>query len=177
MKAKNPIKRSPYIRPLSRDHHQSLLLVWKIRQGIAKGIAAERISSYGSSFYEQALVHHFRQEQDYLFSKMPSEDPLTCRALSEHERLRAGFRQINNAPSYESLSRLAGELEDHIRFEERLLFPHIEQTLEVSILREISAVLDRERAGPEPPWPDTFWNGREGTKPPGAGSGSGQGPY
>ena len=33
-----PIKRSEYLKPLSRDHHQGLLLCWKIRTGLKKGI-------------------------------------------------------------------------------------------------------------------------------------------
>jgi len=38
MEPKKPIKRDKVLQPLSHDHHQGLLLCWKIRTGIKKGI-------------------------------------------------------------------------------------------------------------------------------------------
>jgi len=35
-----PIKRHNSLQPLSRDHHDGLLLKWKINKGISKGVEA-----------------------------------------------------------------------------------------------------------------------------------------
>ena len=41
-----PIKRSEFLKPISREHHHGLLLCWKIRAGLKKGIEPERIKLY-----------------------------------------------------------------------------------------------------------------------------------
>ena len=51
-----PIKRSEELVSLSRDHHDGLLLSWKIRTGINKGIELKRIADY--------VLHSYRTELD-----------------------------------------------------------------------------------------------------------------
>lgn len=152
-----PIKRSEHIIILSRDHHHTLLLCWKIRRGIANAVPPERISAYADFFNRRFVKHHFLQEEELLFARLPENDPLRTRAFAEHAALQSLFSESIDHPGYEVLSKLASTLDAHIRFEERTLFPHIENTLSHQQLWHAQHVLEAEPHTEETNWPDAFW--------------------
>ncbi len=123
--AKKPIKRHTYLQPLSRDHHHSLLLCWKIRTGFSKGIEAERIKRYANWFFEHHISPHFELEENQVFPILRSDNELVKRAISEHRRLARLFKGSGNTAKH--LSLIGEELEQHIRFEERVLFNEIQK--------------------------------------------------
>ena len=45
-----PLKRSQYLAPLSREHHETLLFTWKIKQGLSLKIELDRIVSFCNWF-------------------------------------------------------------------------------------------------------------------------------
>jgi hypothetical protein len=55
-----PIKRSPALVQLSRDHHFALLLIWKILQGFR--FEPHRIGNYITFFFENYLKSLFKQD-------------------------------------------------------------------------------------------------------------------
>ncbi len=61
------IKRNKALQRVSREHHHSLLLCWKIRSGFSKGIAEE---SKSLSLIEEELEQHIRFEERILFNKI-----------------------------------------------------------------------------------------------------------
>lgn len=124
MNQKQPIKRSKELQPLSREHHQGLLLSWKIRKGLDNGTPPEKIMEYAAWFYREHLVPHFEVEEKLLFPILGNEHPLIVRALEEHHQLTALF---GSEASAELLRKIETELENHIRFEERILFGEIEK--------------------------------------------------
>jgi len=71
-----PIKRSRSLAPLSRDHHDGLLLCWKIREGIRKAIEADRIRRYVAYCLEQQLALHFIEEEEVVFAVLAEDDPM-----------------------------------------------------------------------------------------------------
>lgn len=148
-----PIKRHPSLQPLSRDHHQALLLTWKIRQGIKKDVPAKRISAYCNWFFREHLLPHFSLEEQYAFPVLGEEDQLIQQALSEHAQLRAMFG--NPLTSTSALEAAGDLLEAHIRFEERTLFNAIqkaatpEQLQKILEIHEDAAFCDNEE--------DMFW--------------------
>lgn len=126
MKEIKPIKRDEHLKPLSRDHHHSLLLCWKIRTGLDKEIPAERIYAYCRWFYRLYLSEHFQIEESYVFPVLGSEHPKVIKALEEHKTLSALFNEKDSSPAL--LINIAESLEAHIRFEERELFGEIQNT-------------------------------------------------
>lgn len=154
---KKPIKRSPYIVALSRDHHHSLLLCWKIRQGIAKNITPARIAAYVNHFDQRFLKTHFRQEEELLFNSLPPGDELGRQGTMEHAAIRTLLEKISLQPSYAALNELAFALDNHIRFEERALFPYIEKKLSEQQLQHAAEVLEKEQQSPDDQWEDVFW--------------------
>ena len=121
-----PIKRHIAIQPLSRDHHHGLLLCWKIRTGFSKGIAPERIKKYVDWFYETYAEPHFKAEETHIFPILGNDHKLIKKAMSEHRLLRKLFKEQNDPEK--SLSLLEENLDNHIRFEERILFNEIQDT-------------------------------------------------
>ncbi|MBR9845633.1 MAG: hemerythrin domain-containing protein [Algicola sp.] len=120
-----PLKRHKALQPLSREHHQGLLLSWKIRTGFKKNIEPERIKTYANWFFENHLIPHFEIEETLIFPILEPEHELIKRALAEHRRLKRLFTETEN--DTKTLIKIEEELEQHIRFEERILFPEIQK--------------------------------------------------
>lgn len=120
-----PIKRDKAIQPFSREHHHNLLLCWKIRTGISKGVAASRMKKYTDWFFEEHILPHFKLEEKYLFPVLGKEHKLVKKALAEHRRLARLFNEKKAVGK--SLSLIEEELDAHVRFEERVLFNEIQQ--------------------------------------------------
>ncbi|WP_299781861.1 hemerythrin domain-containing protein [uncultured Formosa sp.] len=125
MTNKKPLKRHKALQPLSREHHQGLLLSWKIRTGLKKGIELERIKTYANWFDKAHLAPHFNMEEVYIFSILNEDHTLRQQAIEEHKRLGALFADHSNLE--DNLTDIADTLEQHIRFEERILFPEIQK--------------------------------------------------
>ncbi len=151
------MKRHAGIVPLSRDHHFGLLCCWKTRQGIKKGVAPERIGAYIVYFWTVHLKKHFSEEESLLFAAA-ADDALCLRAMEEHRRLEAAIAALKDNYTEEKLLGFADLLDDHIRFEERILFPHLENTFTEERLASIGKSLEELHAHPVPDdYPDAFW--------------------
>jgi hemerythrin-like domain-containing protein len=152
-----PIKRNKNLVTLSHDHHTGLLFCWKIRQGLNMEVDAARIVKYAMHFWEHNLKIHFTQEENTLF--VLQDDGMTARALAEHEHIKSLIETLpDSAPDRlaRQLSTLADRVDDHIRFEERELFPHLEQKLAPQQLLEIGKRLNSEKHLHDF-YPDQFW--------------------
>lgn len=148
-----PIRRSEALAPLSREHHEGLLLVWKIRQGLKNGTPLADIVAYVNWFWQHHLQPHFRQEEDLLVPMAPDNEHIR-QMLREHLQLRNTMESGNFTEG--SLLETAQLLNDHIRFEERVLFPEIEKMATAEQLAAISEDLHQEPATKET-WHDEFW--------------------
>lgn len=152
------MKRHESILALSREHHFGLLFCWKLRQGIKKQVPAERMRPYVKYFWHHHLREHFAEEETLLFSLL--HDNLTEQAMLEHKHLKQLAEDIIQAAAVtqDDLNTLANTLDDHIRFEERKLFPHMEEKLPEEELTELGLRLQRLHAIPEKDdYADEFW--------------------
>jgi hypothetical protein len=113
------------LQPLSREHHHSLLLCWKIRTGLKKGVELNRIKRYADWFFDTCVIPHFEAEEKFIFPILGPDHQLVNKALSQHRRLSRLF--VNSEEVEKSLSLIEEELEQHIRFEERVLFNEIQK--------------------------------------------------
>lgn len=125
MNQPKPLKRDKALHPLSHDHHHGLLLCWKIRTGISKNISPERMKNYTNWFYKTHLIPHFELEESLMFPILGNEHELIKKALAEHRRLKRLFEAESDL--IRNLSLIEEELEQHIRFEERILFMEIQK--------------------------------------------------
>lgn len=152
------MKRHESIVTFSREHHFGLLFCWKIRHGIKKQVPGEQILSYAKYFWENHLWRHFEEEETLLFCQL--QDRLVGQALSEHGHIRQLMEMVISIKPVQTdlLSTLADMVDDHIRFEERILFPHIEKELPEKKLVELGKLFQHLHSGREKDdYPDEFW--------------------
>lgn len=128
------------MQPLSRDHHHSLLLCWKIRTGLKHGVDPIRIKKYVDWFYPNHVSPHFDLEEKYVFPILGETHEGVKKALSEHRRLRRLFEERKDIQK--ALSLLEEELDRHIRFEERELFNEIQQKADPETLKKLQELHD-----------------------------------
>lgn len=153
----SPIRRNKNIVTLSHDHHAGLLFCWKIRQGLKNQTDPERILGYIRYFWQTHLQPHFREEETLLF--ILPDDPGIARARDEHHQIGVLVNSILNGPSSDVshlLPVLADTVDNHIRFEERHLFPHLEKQLSGTQLETIGKRLNKNPHSPDS-WPDEYW--------------------
>ena len=133
-----PQKRHKALQPLSREHHHGLLLSWKIRTGFKKNIQPKRMRIYANWFFEHHLIPHFEIEEAHIFSILDQENELIKKALADHRRIKRLFSEENE--DSKTLSRIEEELEQHIRFEERILFPEIQKVATEAQMLDIEKI-------------------------------------
>lgn len=147
------MKRHEALVQLSRDHHFGLLLCWKLKQGITKNIAVDRMARYISVFFSHNLAPHFAEEEETVFNILGEKHPLISEARTEHEIMREmvarGFRNSAEIQGFRDL------LEVHIRKEERQIFPEIERQATERQLQELLAL--PHPVLKEPEYDDEFW--------------------
>jgi len=147
MSAVKPIKRNPAIAVLSRDHHNALLLVWNIRKGLKNSIEPGRIGDYVIQFYEEDLLTHFKDEEELLFINLNASHPMRVQAEDEHRLIHSLIAEIKNNPEKKNLlEKFATTLENHIRFEERVLFNHLQEIISGDKLLQIAVALNAREA-------------------------------
>jgi hemerythrin-like domain-containing protein len=153
MKDVKPVKRSSQLVPLSHDHHQALLFIWKIRQGLKNNTAVSIVSDYIKWFWKNHLVDHFNQEENILLPHLPKSDKLSIQLIAEHALIRSIVSKEFNK---NSISEFADILDNHVRFEEREFFPHLEKTVSADQLNEIGKQIESARHC-DTSWENEFW--------------------
>jgi iron-sulfur cluster repair protein YtfE (RIC family) len=155
-----PIKRSKHLVWLSRDHHDGLLIAWKTRQGIRHEISNSRISNFITSAFGNELEPHFQEEESLLFNKLAKEDPLRLKAEEQHAAIREKINELktHSEITLQHLHSFANLLEEHIRFEERILFPHLEKEIKEEELEIVGNHLEADHQKKKTfAWHDEFW--------------------
>ncbi|NTS41138.1 hemerythrin domain-containing protein [Flavisolibacter sp. BT320] len=151
-----PIKRSKELVPLSKEHHEGLLFGWKIKQGLRNGTDKTLISEFIQWFWEADLENHFRKEEQVLAIHLPADNALVQRMFEEHEQIEALVRLGATVQDEDIFTQLADAIHNHIRFEERELFPYAEGVLPPTILVAISTELLNENPNKRK-WENEFW--------------------
>jgi iron-sulfur cluster repair protein YtfE (RIC family) len=147
------MKRHPALVPLSHDHHHGLVQAKRLRASAHGGDARAAARAF-LRFFSDETVEHFREEEEQLFPLVAESDearePLV-RVLLEHQRLHALAGRLAaqveaGAPASELMAELGELLEQHIRYEERQLFPLIER-----LSPDLEPPVARDPAGPRAP--------------------------
>lgn len=151
------MKRDEAIVPLSRDHHTALLFCWKIRQALKMKVSVSRIAPYILYFWQDHLQTHFDEEENIVF--VIKEDAYCQKAVMEHRQIEKMFIALNNEGVDEILlQKLTDALDHHIRFEERVLFPHLERQLSADQLKTIGNMIHQSHHQVKmDEYKDEFW--------------------
>lgn len=130
-----PLERHALLKPVSREHHEGLMLCWHIRKALAQGRDPDVQMRACADFYHTHLLSHFAIEEEAVFPVLGAGDPLVKRALAEHRRLTLLFLAWDDPLS--NLSLIEEELKAHIRFEERVLFQRVQEVASEEQLERI----------------------------------------
>jgi hemerythrin-like domain-containing protein len=142
------VKRDPALVPLSHDHHKALYVAQQLQRANAVN-AAEARSGF-TAYWREHGARHFEVEERVLFpAYAPYGDPhhpLLARALCDHVDIRARAAAVTDGGELapDELNELGARLADHVRMEERELFPLIEEALPPERLAALSEALAGE---------------------------------
>lgn len=148
-----PIKRHEALVPLSRDHYVGLVHANRMK----KSAAADRVARHKAlaeflDAWTSEIEPHFRDEERLLIPLIRDESDRR-RLLDEHARLREGVERAANErksidPDPGFVEGLGRDLEQHIRWEERVLFNGIQDHASEDQLKNLSestAEVERSR--------------------------------
>lgn len=143
------MKRHEAIAPLSRDHHAALILASLLKKNapLYKGLPnlPNEKARYAMRQFEAHIKKHFAQEEMILEKVKGSHaeiDSLAAEIKNEHRQLTELFNTLTASADLElSMDTLAIMLENHIRREERILFPLLQQYCSEELLQEIHQLL------------------------------------
>jgi len=140
------MKRHESLQPLSREHHEVLILAQLIKRDAPpyKGLPrdTEGKAEYATRFYTDHIVSHFYAEERVLFPAVKgySEriDDLIAELQTEHSQIISLFEQlklgINKIDNMDMLGKL---LTLHVRKEERELFEAIQAVVPSAVLEKL----------------------------------------
>jgi hemerythrin-like domain-containing protein len=143
------VKRAEALRPLSREHLNALYAAKVLREGND----LEAVAQVFFDFWEGAGQHHFRVEEEVLLPHWARhaevDRPGVARMLEEHLAIRReALRLEAGESSLEQARELGWLLHDHVRFEERQLFPLVEEALDADSLATLAARIAAATAAP-----------------------------
>ena len=137
------MKRDKALTPLSRDHHQALhqALLLKRADDAEAGDALLGMVE----FFDAHGALHFRVEEEVLLptyvrhAGVGATDEAITRVLTDHVWIRARIASLREAAevSGADVRELGERLDDHVRHEERVLFPAIEAALSAEQLESL----------------------------------------
>lgn len=146
-----PLTRHPALQPLSRDHYVGLVQAQHLLRAAQAGESDRRaaLADFRTA-WQQDISVHFMDEERLLVALIP-EPTSRERLLDEHARLRnlaSRALQGTEDPDPDLLRQIGQLLNDHIRWEERHLFPAIEETAgqnQLANLQETTSALELSR--------------------------------
>lgn len=127
-----PLHRHPSLQPLSRHHHHALVMAQKLIKVSDDNV--DTVMEDLLKFWKSHGDEHFRQEEGILlptFAKYADVNrPEVIQMLLEHVQIRSQIFSLTGSrekPATKALSILGEQLQAHVRFEERVLFPLIQE--------------------------------------------------
>ena len=146
------MKRHPHLQPLSRQHHLGLSLATKAKQCTDTPSDIQAHWHALTAYLDEQTHKHFAIEEAYiakvLLAKLTNpQQPTQITAhnlakelMTQHEALHR-LTQLTN-PTADDVINLANALYEHIRFEEREVFPLAQELLSESELLAIYKASD-----------------------------------
>ncbi len=151
------MKRNKNLKTLSWEHHDGLVVSFRLQQGLKKKANVNDMSDYIFHIWDKLLEHHFWQEEQTL-SNLKISSEFTSQMKNEHKQIRNLIGELNkDSKNKNFIEEFAEFLNKHIRFEERQLFPLIEKEVDSNQLDEIGKFLKDQHITSCKVWNNQFW--------------------
>jgi iron-sulfur cluster repair protein YtfE (RIC family) len=158
------MKRDKNLETLSWEHHDGLVLAFRLEKGIKNNVDLSIISNYLLHNWDHGLRHHFWQEEQSLqipLRKIIKGRDFLKQMLEEHDQLKHLIEMIrsNGKDMKSTIEKFYNNLNHHIRFEERKLFPLVEELASTKALAKIGVFLHEQHKPGKKEWQPEFWRG------------------
>jgi hypothetical protein len=121
--------RHPSLAPLSHEHHTALIMTMRIAASVGDPAALSQMCEFVLQRFSTELEPHMEHEEREIFSCIRgAHEAQVRRAESDHAALRGLAARIANGDSV-ALQRFGELLMEHVRFEERELYPLYEEII------------------------------------------------
>jgi len=155
------MKRNQNLVTLSWEHHDGLVVAFRLQQGLKNNIRLPDLSGYILFSWEQVLQRHFWQEEQVVHPHLKHTREgrnAVGRMMNDHNH----FRELIDAfkkgqPTGERIDSFIDLLNTHIRFEERKLFPMLENQCSTGELTNIGDFLRQHHPSACADYPHKFW--------------------
>ena len=158
------MKRSTYLTPLSWEHHAALVNANRVKRGLEMGADTQIIRNFINYVWETDLQSHFDREESVLAAAddwQKVDETLRDHMMSDHREFEilAGLikEETDTSELRNAMSRFATLLEAHVRFEERELFPAIEEVYDKTTLEQAGRELKERHIPGCLVWKPEFW--------------------
>ncbi|HEY2603443.1 MAG TPA: hemerythrin domain-containing protein [Thermoleophilaceae bacterium] len=128
------MKRHQALEQLSRDHHQALFQAMRLKRA-AEDDAGDVLGDFLDFWFTVGHLH-FRAEEEVLLpaysAYADARSDAVVKVLVDHVEIRREAYELGalkEDPPHERLHALGERLDAHVRHEERVLFPLIEEAL------------------------------------------------
>lgn len=141
------MRRDPSLDRLSRDHHQALVIALKLRRATEDTV--EQIRQELREFWRVHGRLHFRVEEEVLLPAFAAYGdayhPLIATTLCDHIAIRHRVDALLSGPepAPSALQALGARLREHVRMEERKLFPLIEHSVPSAALEALAVAIQQ----------------------------------
>jgi hypothetical protein len=123
--------------PLSREHHESLVLARRACDPSRPGADPAALREHLLQRWPRVFEPHFQAEEQVLLPALAAAGAaeLAAAGRAQHENVRALLAQLQ-AGDLSALPAWGEAMRDHVRWEERELFPRAEALLDLAPLED-----------------------------------------
>ena len=131
------MKRSPALMPLSREHHEALVLARRACEPDRPQADPAALRLHVLQRWGEHFAPHFATEEQVLLPALEQAGcgDLVAQARADHTRLCALAERLR-AGDLEALPDWGDAMREHVQWEERTLFPLAEQVLDLPALQQ-----------------------------------------
>lgn len=147
-----PLTRHEALAPFSRDHYAGLVQAQHLlKASQADAVERRQATAEFIDAWDREVAPHLQDEERWLLPVLSESQ--RHRLVSEHRELRDLAQLVREQrrqtmPSSTALEAMGSRLRDHIRWEERVLFQQLQQSLdddELAELQRYSSKLEAQR--------------------------------
>ena len=153
--------RDKNLQPLSWQHHDTLMACLMIEKGVKKNADIKVLQDFTRQIWEKDISKHFALEENYLVPQLRQKnfpEYLIRSLLNDHDLIRNfSARLLNGGASYRLFLSFAGLLEQHVRFEERLVFEKMQEMVPDADLEKMATHFPTQESSTCKTYPVKFW--------------------
>ena len=155
------MKRDTALQPLSHQHHNELLGCLLIKKGVSKKADKKVLKEFILRFWDEDLKQHINDEENILLpylSGHPVSQQYKQIIKRDHDMIRLLAERVRfHDDGYTLFNVFAALVEEHIRFEERVVFGKIQEQLSESQRLQLQSALQSLSGRKCTDYPVKFW--------------------